>query len=309
VSAFNIAEAGKEHALAKFRSGLVVPVAGSGHILFSNQPFDHGSYTVTYAANAARDTIRIRSTGTIGTHTSIIDVTCKISFMRTPIDPQIDAAVTALSEVTVTGNISIDGRDWNPTGDTLIDSTGVWGVKSSHGVNVDGSSRIGGKGFAPTKAVTSDIVKENAPAAGYPTNPEEALGLPAGMLDPYKTTSLPSFPFHGIVYYTPTGSFNCPKFKGSTGIFICHNASRTATMKNIDGDFTGLIISDRIDHVNANASIIGAVRTLSPSAGTNAFGNGNATIKYSSRVIADLINSFSFVTDTTYEVVSWKQTK
>jgi hypothetical protein len=141
-----------------------------------------------------------------------------------------------------------------------------------------------------------------------PETPEQTLGLPPGTLDHLRTVVEPAFLIHGIYYYSGTAEIKSD-FAGSTGILIVHNHAYTGRIKNLHGDFSGLIISDKIVHVNANAKIIGVVVTLATASGGNAFGNGNSDILYSSEVIGNLISTVSFATDTSYAIVSWKQVR
>lgn len=304
VSAFNIAEAGKEHAIAKIRTGSCMPVAGVAHVMIPGEFFESGSYAVTYDANPSVDTLLIHSLGVLNGSKALIDVVCVFQPVIVNINPTIEAAVTTRSATTVTGNITIDGQDWNADGSAVV-ADGVYGIKSSGTVSVDGSAQVGGNGNPPTSSPGPTIINL-CTSTEVPTTPEEALGLPPGTLDAYKTTVEPSYPVHGIYYYAGTSELK-PKFDGSTGIFIAHNDSYTGRLKNIHGEFTGIIIADQIVHINANAKIIGAVITLSTSAGGNAFGNGDADVLYSSAVVQHLINTTSVVTDTTYDVVSWRQ--
>jgi hypothetical protein len=71
---------------------------------------------------------------------------------------------------------------------------------------------------------------------------------------------------------------------------VIHTDSTTSSVKNLHGNFKGLMIGDAINHVNSGTDIVGMMQLLSPtaSAGANVFGNGNSTIHFSSAVLADL---------------------
>ena len=71
------------------------------------------------------------------------------------------AAVAARGPVSTTGNISIDGRDWNHLG-TFIRGPGVHGVSSTQGITRKGSSTIGGNGLPPTTLVTPLVMEQFA---------------------------------------------------------------------------------------------------------------------------------------------------
>ncbi len=79
VSAHNYAEAGKEHALQRLRDELETPIASSTISIFTNEPFEDGSYSVECLANAAVDTVWITSTGYYKTGSKTIRVTYSIS--------------------------------------------------------------------------------------------------------------------------------------------------------------------------------------------------------------------------------------
>lgn len=63
VSAFNIAEAGKEHALAQIRSGTIDLVPNTLTQVFANHSFEKGFYSVDYLANTLLDSVWINSIG------------------------------------------------------------------------------------------------------------------------------------------------------------------------------------------------------------------------------------------------------
>ncbi len=311
VSVFNIAEAGKEHALMRIRNDSVTLVPGSGINILNNCPFANGSYTVEYDANPSIDTLWLRSVGSLGVHTARIEVVCIKTIVCDDVEFKVEAAVTARSEITTGGNCNIDGRDWDPDAGTFT-VPGKLGLKTCDSFTQKGSSTVGGNGSAPSKPATPGSYETGASSVGYPESPEQVLGLPPGALESYKRTTMPSLPFHNqIVYIDATDmhkhEFNCPDLLGSSGILIVHTASLEGSIKNFNGDFNGLIITDRMNHINAGSDVYGAIITLSPSSGTNAFGNGGSNIRYSSKVLSMVMDSCKVVSDTTFQVISWKQ--
>jgi hypothetical protein len=52
-------------------------------------------------------------------------------------------------------------------------------------------------------------------------------------------------------------------------------------MKNIHGVFKGFVIADRIDHVNGDFLLVGAVVGMSEVAVGNVFGNGTGSVDFS----------------------------
>lgn len=308
INAFNIAEAGKEFALAELRSGKKVPFPDSTVIFYSNSPFSSGTFSVTCYGNSSLDTITLISTGKIGDQKAILEAKCLIQYNDFTISASVDAAITTRSEVTVSGNITIDGRDHDTSGAVI--GTGKKAIKSCDKITQTGNSKIGGDGTAPAKNVTDPIIEEYVGDGGYPETPEQMLGLPEGSLNQFKTSKLPALPFSGIVYLVPPDdSINIPDLKGSRGLLIIHNDDKDAKMMNFDGKFTGLIIADQVHHINAGAEIIGAIYTLSEDPGTNAFGNGDAHILYSSAVIDAINNITVSVADAEFKILSWRQLK
>ena len=146
--------------------------------------------------------------------------------------------------------------------------------------------------------------------APTPVTPEEVLGLPAGALDELRRTPAefaadPVSPLEGIVYLT--GDFGTGAGSGSrldgTGVLIIHNPlfdprehdpsdllydpSRVADRRyapavlgnTAGGTFRGVIIADRIDKFSGQATVYGAVVTLSRTYPSSLA--GKATIQYS----------------------------
>lgn len=123
------------------------------------------------------------------------------------------AAVAARGPVETTGNITIDGRNWNQHG-TAIVGPGVHGVSSTDIITQKGASTIGGAGMPPVKAALPPLIEPLAywgdgidndgdglvdeeawdgidndgdglvdeDTWSYPDNPDVAFHLPAGTL-------------------------------------------------------------------------------------------------------------------------------
>lgn len=280
--AFYLAEAAVDQKLQEVRAGNTSSVSAS---------FGDGSYTASYDAN----TKKITAAGTVnGAASTLIAVVAKT------MPPGVKGAISAVGAVTFSGNINVDGRDYTSSG-ILTGSTGTYGASSGSTVTQSGSSTIGGNGIAPADPANPATIEQNS---GYSyTSPESVLGLSAGSLDSYKTSTPPSLPMSGIVYYTGN-EWIAPNFgtssAPSTGILIVHNTAGTALLKNVHGWFKGLIITDDLVHINGDATIIGGV-VLQKSTG-NTVGNGDADVLYSSSVLKDLPAS-------NYEIVSWEDTK
>ncbi len=281
--AFYLAEAGLDQKLQELRS------VNTSNI--SSTSFGEGSYSVTYDAT----TKQIRSTGTVnGISKTAVSVVSKTS------PPGVNGAITSAGNISFSGNIRVDGRDYNSSG-SLTGASGTYGASAGGTVTQSGSSTIGGNGIAPASPANPATIQQNASGNTF-TTPEQLLGVAAGSLDQYKTSSLPSLPMSGIVYYTGD-SWIAPDFGSSsspsTGILIVHNASATALLQNLHGTFKGIIIADNLVHINGTAEIIGGV-IAKTSTGTT--GDGTADVKYSSEVLKNLPAS-------NYAIVSWEDTQ
>jgi hypothetical protein len=302
IDVLNIAEAGKEEALAMLRSKAFNPAANQNRLLFSNEPFSAGTYSVSCSSNVTLDTVYISSTGTVGPSSITIDVVASIA--PAPWRKWIRGALTARTAVDLLGNIEIDGRDYDTTGATgllLSPVGGIFGVSSGGAVNQGGSSDVGGHTTAPTNTkLTGVTVQENIDTTGYPTTPEEVLGLPPGALDAYKTSSCPPSGYKGIIYTDKACEF-------AGGIYICHNSSGTASLGNYHGNFKGLIIADMDSHINGGATILGAIIFLGKSTGGNCIGNGGATIHYSSQMLNEVTSALGASSRRTVTVLSWSE--
>lgn len=279
---FYLAEAGVDQKLQELRIG---------NMNAANGVLATGSFTATYNALTGQ----IISTGTVDGVTSTITAVVK---KLQP--PGVRAAISAGVGVTLNGNFTVDGRDHNADG-TLNGNPGTYGISSVGSINQGGAATIGGNGIAPQDPADPLTIEENATQNVF-TTPEEALGLPAGTLDSYKTSTPPQTPFNGIVYLTEDwiapnlGNENNP----STGILIVHNSTNSAVLKNVHGYFKGLIIVDNLTHINGNAEITGGA--IIQNASGNSIGNGNAEVKYSSDVLSNLPTA-------NYSIVSWEDNR
>jgi len=286
-SALQIAEAGKEHylgALAEATDTTIRPKPNTTITPYQDVAFGGGTYTVQCSANAALDSVWIRSRGVLNDESALLEIIGRVVAAHPLNAAGIKGAITSRSDVIVRGNITVDGRDWDSSGTSIHDSMGTWGVSSCGAVTQQGSATIGGNGHEPVTAAGDTIVQDSGNVTDYPSTPEEVLGLNPGDLDGYKVGSI-SFPMEGIYYLT--SDVGPVHFGNSSGILIVHNSSWDADLQINNGVFKGIIITDNMDIINGDATIIGSVVTLTASE-VSTFGNGNAIIRYSSRVINNL---------------------
>jgi hypothetical protein len=291
-TAFNIAEAGKEHALSMLRSDSVTLHPNAGIVLLNDIPFDIGAYTVRCSTNSGLDTVYLQSRGKAAAESVMIAVSCWRYTVIGKMNYASQAAVTAKADVELLGNIIIDGNDYDSINNIKNPPGGTYAVITCGLYTSRSKIRAYGKGITDTSSiyVLDSARKQNADTTGYPRTPEEVLGLHGGDLDSFKISAFPAVPFHGIVYIDSAGPKIDFDFKNSTGIFIYHNSTFSATLKNIKGSFKGILICDRIDHVNDTSRILGAIVTLSKDPAGNCFGNGDARIRYSSQILSNLKN-------------------
>ncbi|MBD3319975.1 MAG: hypothetical protein GF350_02665 [Chitinivibrionales bacterium] len=89
-SLLNIAEAGKEHALALLRSGEVVPEANSSTTIVDATAFSNGVYSVLCEANADVTQVSLTSTATVGEKSKSLKVGCAVSGCEKDVEFEID---------------------------------------------------------------------------------------------------------------------------------------------------------------------------------------------------------------------------
>jgi Tfp pilus assembly protein PilX len=251
------------------------------------------------------------------------------------------AAVVSRDPMDFKGNINVDGRDWNMAGTSVV-AAGVNGVVSGGAVTVTGSAGIGGNGIAPPGSGSApgsvdanhdwatdglDNDREGTvdqPGETYPSDPDQALGLPAGTLKANAQASGTYFstqaayaaaiaanggqmPGGKIMYcdFIPSPPFELGTGLNATpSILVVHNSTSTAVAKNVHGDFKGLLLADKIELINAGTKIVGMVQAWGQFG--NLSGAGNSDILFSSAVLANLptvIKNFIFQRKSYREVV------
>ena len=281
--AFYLAEAGLDKKLQEIRASNLSDI--------SSTSFSNGTYAATYDAS----TKLITATGTYNNVSRVV----KAKVVKT-LPPGVKGALTSAGNLSFLGNINVDGRD-HDSSDNLTGDSGTYGASSGGTVSQGGSSDIGGNGIAPANPANPATIEQNQSDNTW-TTPEELLGVSTGSLDQYKTSSAPSFPMSGIVYYTGN-NITAPDFgtssNPSTGILIVHNTTADALLKNAHGTFKGVIIADNVVHINGTALIIGGVIAKTS---TQTTGDGSAEVHYSSSVLSNLPTS-------NYSLVSWEDTQ
>ena len=233
------------------------------------------------------------------------------------------SAILSEDPLDFSGNVEVDGRDWNMANSAIV-GDGVVAAMSGGAITVGGSAGLGGNGAAPPGAGASpgsldanhdwgsdgwdNDMDGTADQAGetYPSDPDQALGFPNGTLrnaaisyGTYVTTQAAYTAalalnggkfFSGKIVYCDF--IPAPPFEVGTGmndmpsVLVVHNAASNAVMKNVHGDFKGMILADKIEHINAGTTILGMIQAWGQFG--NVFGNGTSTIRFSSEVLANL---------------------
>jgi len=249
------------------------------------------------------------------------------------------AAIISRDPIDFSGTINVDGRDWDLNGAAVV-GAGVDGVVSGGNITVSGSAGIGGNGLPPPGAGAAagstdsnhdwaadglDNDREGTvdqPGETYPTDPDQALGLPQGSLKKgaqamgtYYTSQvayLAAIALNGgqalggkIIYcdFTPSPPFEMGSgLNAEPSILIVHNSTSNAIAKNVHGDFKGLFLADKIEHINAGTKIVGMVQAWGQFG--NLFGNGQSDVLFSSAVLANLPQ---VQTTPYYAVRAWRE--
>ncbi len=221
-------------------------------------------------------------------------------------------AIVANAAVDLTGNITVDGRDWDINGANVV-GPGVHAVVSDDTISIGGASASGGNGNPPPSngAATDSLDPSHVFTGGFPAGPDEALEGKTGALKAIAKTAGTYFNSQtayeayisanggnmpgGQVIYLEVDTTSPPFELGNTmntepSILVVHNSTSSSLLKNIHGEFKGVLFADAIDHINAGTNILGMIMAFSDSKIGNAFGNGNSTAKFSSAVLGNLPN-------------------
>jgi type II secretory pathway pseudopilin PulG len=264
----------------------------------------------------------LQSTATKGSFKAVQ----RIRVSKRTLSIEAPAALTSNSTSQLSGNITIDGRNHTING-TLDSDNGHTGAcdENKPSVTVTDSTKFVQKKSAAVSLNGHSDYAGNTPAytnkdetVVYVT-PEDVLGLDAGDLDSAAQDAasyVAPDTLSGLVYVNGdygSGAAGGNNVTGS-GILIVHNplynprehdpadplydsakASDAryapANLGNINGGtFHGLIIADKIDKINGNIDIIGAVVSLSE-IDITLIGAGTAEILYSCSALTQAANS------------------
>ncbi len=183
--AFYFAEAAVDQKLNELRQNNMNNV--------NSTTIDNGTYSVLYD-NATKI---MTATGTCSGASRTLSVKVKQNSSS-----GLHGAISGNGNMSTNGDIKIDGRDHDLNGNVI--GSGLYGVSTSGTFSQGGSSKVGGNGAAPADPAPAGSIEQNG--AAMASTPEAILGLPAGSLDQYKTTTVPHLPMNGIIYITSNGS-------------------------------------------------------------------------------------------------------
>jgi type II secretory pathway pseudopilin PulG len=249
----------------------------------------------------------------------------RVRVAKRTLNIQAPAALTSNASARLQGNITIDGRNHTING-TLDSDNGHTGAcdenkpavtmtDSTHVVDANGSVNLNGH----SDYASEDPEYTNADETIIYVTPEDVLGLEPGELESAAqdaATYVAPDTLSGLVYVN--GDYGAGEAGGNvvngSGVLIVHNplynprehdpadplydAAKVsdaryapANLGNINGGtFHGLIIADKIDKINGNIDIIGAVVSLSE-IDVTIVGAGTAEILYSCAALTQAANS------------------
>lgn len=266
----------------------------------------------------------IRSMGIVDYNTQFADTETSTAYAWVPpiVVPTFTKALLNLNGPNkVAGNITIDGRDFDPFSTTVNTGQGTYGVwTTASSFTPSGSGAIGGTTAAGLDVTPYNVdPKANPPdtlvialnrtyPGGAPTSPDSVFGYNEGVLkalaksgfagsqyvtDPATLKS----PLSGVTYVdlpnsSPSNSWQAGNLTGS-GILVVHNGAHNATIKNANGKypstggFSGILIAD--DAQNINVDFWGAILVLTPDPQGNILGTGNAILRYSKQAMKNAV--------------------
>ena len=89
-----------------------------------------------------------------------------------------------------------------------------------------------------------------------------------------------------------------------SSIVVHHNSTANALMKNVHGNFRGIILADFVQHINGDFFVAGGFMSFGDKSIGNAYGNGNAIVRYSSSALSGLPSSSA---TRSVRILSWQR--
>jgi len=279
-----------------------------------------GSYSTTCSKMPASSNSKIVATGTYGQTAHNVQVVVEVY------PKYFKSAITAKPYVNTLGTLEVDGRDYDQD-ENIIPNQGGLAILSTQTITRGGSSKYGGTNslgndFEPSTDFDPSLTEENAQFdGGFPSSPDAAIEVSDGTLkaiaqsgeggSQYATDpSDIQIPLRGVTYLElpDNGTWNSPNLTycncgfdyNSFGILVVHNANKNARLKNMRGNFYGLIIADDVDKIHGK--VTGNVTVIGDSPRGNCIGNGTGDVHYSSHFI---MQALSGQLNKSPEIVSW----
>ncbi|MFC2133390.1 hypothetical protein ACFLR4_04415 [Bacteroidota bacterium] len=221
--------------------------------------------------------------------------------------PNVLAAITTNNDVQTLGTLVVDGRNYDIDA-ISVPNTGTYAIWTTNNLERKGASELGstesGIDNEPAKVEDETVRLENQTypgGLGFPSTPDLVMGGPAEGYSPGTLKSIalsgeggsqyvtnPSsltLPLSGVTFVElPSGDSWIDADISGSGVLIVHNSDNNAILKNLYGNFKGLLIIDDLIHIHA--TILGAVIALTPSPSDgNCIGNGEGTILFSREAI------------------------
>ena len=207
--------------------------------------------------------------------------------------------VTRMGSSTIGGNGSAPAKTTNPA---IIEEFANW----ANGIDEDGDGATDEEAWDNIDNDGDGLIDEDTNS--FPETPDAAFKIPEGTLKAaamaqgtYFTSAAAANAYFvangghvpgGKIIYCEFGLWEPVAFGGALNadpsLVIHHLPDGSAHSKNIHGELKGMFIADYITHINGDFMLLGAVMTFAPDAIGNAYGNGNADIRFSSEVLGNL---------------------
>jgi hypothetical protein len=215
--------------------------------------------------------------------------------------------VSSTSTITSGGSSKIGGHGIAPTSLALPgtrEALATW----ADGINQDNQGGVDEELFDGIDNDGDGSIDEDT--HGYPKDPDVQMHLAPGTLraaaqasGTYFTTQVQvdaciaanggKMPGGKIIYvdfspWQPANLSTSSACNTTPSIIVHHNTAANALMKNVHGNFLGLMLVDGVSHLNGDFTLIGALMSFAPASYGNAFGNGNANVKLSTAALSNL---------------------
>lgn len=315
----NVSQSGMSIALQRLQS--TSPWSALYNKSFTVNPLLNGWVTYSFKNTVFNgvNCVKITSNGSVGTSTAVNVVYVRPPLPGNNLQSNVKGAVGAATNISVLGNLTIDGENHNIDGTSVIGGSGTYAIWTTAAVDFTrGSGQVGGTIYNapppdpknPTggtdwiprgkKDYNTDVIMQGQSGPLF-SGPDSVFGYPRGTLRDIakngggqyiKNPAIDklTYPLWGVTYVDlPNGyEWDGANLSGS-GVVVVHSEATNAVIKNTTGKFSGLVISDDVVHVHS--TIVGAlvVLTQAPTEG-NCVGNGTGSILYSRQALTNAEN-------------------